>query len=101
MKSQSLKDPDRILGCLSIRRSLRLREAQGSKERPDLEACSWGEEDSIRGILAAPAGLMELGNHQIGGRKRTVTRMEELILSGQWVPSGDSHHTPSVHLHIS
>lgn len=98
VKSQSLKDPDGILGCQSIRCSLRLREAQGSKERPELEACSWGEEDSIRGILAAPAGLMELGNNQTGGRKGTVTRWRNWF----YLDSGFhlvSHITP--HRYIS
>ena len=58
---------------------MKFRDAQGREERPELGACSCGEEDMhmfmcIRGISAAPIGLVELGNNQIGRRKGKETR---------------------------
>lgn len=49
-----------------MRYTLRLREAQDRKERPELGTYLWGEEDNGRVILTAPAQLMEWGLIRLG-----------------------------------
>lgn len=101
VKSQSLKIPRGMLGCQSMRCSLRLKEAQGREERPEVGTCSQWKEDSIKVMLAASARLMELRNNQIGKTKGKVTRWERgfYLDSGSHLVILKSHPIgPSSHL---